>query len=67
MSTKKGGGQTGGGFGLVPLRKEGAAMHPDDINCIDYDWTPEAYERQLEAYYRDNPGERKRMEGDTWR
>ena len=62
MSTRRKRNAGQGGFGLVPLRQEGAPMHPDDINCIDHHWTPEEYNRQLEAYYKANPGERERME-----
>lgn len=35
------------GFGLCNIKKEGCAMHPDDIET---DLTDAQYERQLRAY-----------------
>lgn len=34
-------------FGMPHIRKEGAPLHPDDLEC---DLTKEQYERQLRAY-----------------
>jgi len=39
-----------GGFGMARLKKEGAAVHPDDI---DAEMTPEQRAKQLAAYERD--------------
>ena len=55
MSTKE--------FAPVFLCKEGGAMHPDDLHFAPTPWTKKQYKLQLEAYYKDNPGERERLEG----
>ena len=35
------------GFGLVPLKQEGAPIHPDEFEC---DITDEKYLKQLQRY-----------------